>query len=302
MMEGGNVYICDKKHKRGKYHLELCANREIMSTGDDLEECKVDICCQIILWNGDGEAVLEFTPEKSKKVKTGTLMYKTMDYNEGVDILNDTHPYDGGRCVKCLHELGERNNELLNLEWKPKNVICSVDRRRKKYDGEYARIFMDIRVYHQKFIDLFTDKEKALFDIQEVLIKGKKSEFVELLPKKVIKACGHVGAEYNHIIVGSWICSECDRKVLNVYANEYKSGYAHIYETFVDPATIKDNPTMFFLENSIHISLVIRNDRWAEMFKEKKAVKGIATNPVVVLESQYVEYPNDIKKPEKFEW
>jgi len=301
-MEGENVYICDKKLKRGKYYLELCENREIISIGEDLEECKIDICCQIIMWNGDGEAILEFTPEKSKKVKTGTVLYKSIDYNEKVDILNTNQPHEGGRCEKCLHELGKRNNELLNLEWKPKNVICSIGARSKKDDDEYSRIFMDIRVYHQRFIDLFTEKEKSLFNIQEILIKGKKSEFVELLPKRVIKACGHIGAEYYHLIVGSWVCSECNRKVLNVYANEYKSGYAHIYDTFVDPATIKDNPTMFFLEHSIHTSLIIRNDRWAEMFKEKKAIKGIVTSPVVVLESKYIDYPKNIKKPEKFEW
>jgi len=86
MIEGGNVYICEKKIRRGKYYLTLLDNRGITSSGEDLEQCKVDICMQIILWNGDGEAVLEFLPEKSKKTATGIEMYRALGYNEGVDI------------------------------------------------------------------------------------------------------------------------------------------------------------------------------------------------------------------------
>ena len=46
---------------------------------------------------------------------------------------------------------------------------------------------------------------------------------------------------------------------------------------------------------------MVSNDRWAELFKHKKEIKGIVTDPVVVLEEKYVEYPK-LEEPEKFEW
>ena len=296
MIEGGNVYLCDKKEKNGKYFLSLLENKEIKASSEDLEWCKVEICSKIILWNGDGEAVLEFPPEKSKKMPTGIDLYRILGYNEGVDILNTNHPFSEGRCKKCLHELGERTDELLNLEWKPKNVIVSVDRRAKKDKNDYSRIFKQIVIYHKKFINLFTEKEKSVFITKPVLIKGEESDYIELIPINIILQSGHKGADYYKGIVKSWKCSECGYFEYNLYAHEYKRRYA-----FVDPKMIRKNPTIFFLNHGMHTLLIVRNDRWAELFKYKKEIKGIATNSAVVLEEKYVEYP-ELEEPEKFEW
>lgn len=295
MIEGGNVYICEKKERNGKYFLTLLENKDIKASGEDLEWCKTEICSEIILWNGDGEAVLEFTPQKSKKTKTGIDMYRALGYNEGVDILNTSSPFSGGSCKKCSHELGERSDELLNLEWKPKNVLACIDFRTRKDENDSPRIFKDIRIYHKKFIDLLSKDERKTFTIKPVLLKGKTSDYVELIPKEVIEACGHKGAKYSTLT--NWKCNVCGRTQLSplireLYNNEY---------IFMDPKTIKRDSTIFFLKNSLHISLVVSNDRWAELFKHKKETKGIATSPVVVLEEQYVEYPK-LEEPEKFEW
>jgi hypothetical protein len=296
MIEGGNVYLCDKKEKRGKFYLELQDNREIKSNGEDLEQCKVDICSQIILWNGDGEAVLEFPPDKSKKMATGIEMYQALGYNEGVDILNTNSPFSGGYCKKCSHELGERTDELLNLEWKPKNVLVSIDYRTRKNENDSPRIFTQICIYHKKFIDLLTEDEKESFDTKPVLLKGKVSDYLELVPKKVIQACGHIGADYYHGILRSWKCSECKKEEFYVYTNEYGNN-----SRLVDSKRIREFKGIYFLKHSLHTSLVVRNDKWAELFKHKKEIKGIVTNPVIVLEEKYVEYPK-LEEPEKFEW
>lgn len=59
---------------------------------------------------------------------------------------------------------------------------------------------------------------------------------------------------------------------------------------------------MFFLQWGMQTSLVVRNDRWAELLEHKKETKGIATSPLVVLDEEYVEYPTNFYEPEKFEW
>jgi len=297
MIEGGNVYICEKKIKRGKYSLTLLDNREIESSGENLEQCKIDICSQIILWNGDGEAVLEFPPEKSKKTVTGIDMYRALGYNERVDIFNTQSPFSGGYCKKCSHELGDRTDELLNLEWKPKNVLFSIGYRTKKDENDSPRIFKKIRIYHKKFIDLLTEEEQNIFDTKPVLLKGKKSDYVELIPKQIIQSCGHKGGEYSKFSHQNWKCSTCGKMQMSVYVKDlYHSGYI-----FMDSKTILQNSSVFFLKHSLHTFLVVSNDRWAELFKHKKEIKGIATNPVVVLEDKYVEYPK-LEEPEKFEW
>lgn len=295
-MNEGNVYLCDKKERNGKYFLTLFDNKNIKSSGEDLEWCKVEICSEIILWNGDGEAVLEFPPEKSKKMPTGIDLYRILGYNEGVDILNTNHPFSNGRCRKCLYELGERTDELLNLEWKPKNVIVSIDRRARKDENDYARIFKQIIIYHKKFIDLFTEKEKNIFTTKSVLIKGKKSDYIELIAKNIILQSGHKRAKYPISFHQSWRCSECKREQFTVSIEPYNYKYS-----FLDPKTIRNNPTIFFLNHGMHTLLTIRNDRWSELFKHKKEIKGIVTNPVIVLEEKYVEYP-ELEEPEKFEW
>jgi len=295
--DGNNIYICEKKIRRGKYYLTLLDNREIMSSGEDLEQCKVDICSQIILWNGDGEAVLEFPPEKSKKTATGIEMYRALGYNERVDILNINHPFSGGKCEKCSHELGERTDELLNLKSKPKNAIVKIARRVKKDENDASRIFKDIRIYHKSFIALLTEEEQKYFDKREVLLKGKNSDYIELIPKEVIQSCGHKRAEYSTFSHQNWKCNTCKTIQLSPYIAELYN-YKYI---FMNPKTISKNNKIFFLKNSLHTFLVIDNDKWAELFKHKKEIKGIATSPVVVLEEKYVEYP-ELEEPEKFEW
>ena len=280
-----NVYICDKKKKLGRYYLELQENRDIKASGFSLEDCREEIAIQIMDWNGDMQAVVEFIPEKSKKMKTGVSLYSSLGYNESVHILNGKELYTN-HCPKCLYPLGDKNNIIIDIETKPKGAIASNMGR------------FEILFYKKSFIDLFTREEKNLFDAKPISVKGKISDCVELVPKEIITQCGHIGAEYPTTFTQSWKCSKCGREEFITRALSYKYNYNHI---FVDPKTIRDNPTMFFLTHGMHTSLVVRNDRWAELLKHKKETKGITTDPVVVLESKYVEYP-ELEEPKKFEW
>lgn len=285
-MTEGNVYLCDKKEKGKKYFLELIENRKIKSSGECLEDCKVNICMQIIDWNGDGEAVLEFIPDKHKKMKTGTHLYTSLGYNDDINILNINDLFVGGVCKKCLYGIGKRNDELLNLERKPTNALVGTCAKPVHNETDTFYVNPTIKIYSNKFIQLLTTDERKLFDIKPILVKGKMSEYSELIPHTTITHCGHVGAEYPTHYNESWHCSECDRSLFYVFVEPYK--YNHI---FLDPKTINDNPTVFFVNYGSSMSLAIRNDRWAELLKYRKETKGITTNPIVVLESKYVEYP-----------
>lgn len=299
MVEGGNVYLCNKKKLMGVYFLELNDNTNIKAKGVNFEACKVDICMQIINWNRDGEAVLAFVPEKSKKKPTGIEMYSSLGYNDSVDILNNNDLFVGGVCPKCKYGIGKRTDELLNLEWKPKNVLVSIKLKNRKNQNDFPRVFPVIQIYSKKFIDLLSEDERELFEEKKVFIKGKLSDFLELIPKRVIAECAHKGTDYDkHPFIKTWRCTECGRTELDFDIQKlYKSEY-----NFVDPKTVPNYPTMFFLKEGMHTSLIVRNDRWAELLQHKKEISGITTDPVIVLDEKYVEYPTNFYEPEKFEW
>ena len=292
----GNIYLCKKKKVMGIYSLELIDNPKIKTKGVNLESCKVNICMQIIEWNDDGEAILEFLPEKSKRTVTGLEMYRNVGYNDTTELSNINDLYDGGICPKCKYAIGHRTDEVLNFTYLPKGkkIIIGVSKRAKKVENEFSRLFPHLQIYHQEFIKFFTNEEHELFDVREVLYKGKISDYIELIPKKVIKNCSHKGAEYTkHKFLKNWQCTECGRKELHFWTKQY--GWEN---DFVNPSDINNLPNIFFFDTGLHISLCVRSDRWIEISKNKK----ITTNPVIVLDKEYVEYPNYFEEPEKFEW
>lgn len=291
----GNVYLCKKNKVLGIYNLELVENPKIKVKGINLESCKEDICMQIITWNGDGEAILEFLPEKSKRTATGVEIYRSLGYNDRVDLINTNDLYTRGICPKCKYAKGNRTDELLNLEYMPKGkkMIIGVNRRRKRDDEDFPRLFPKIEIFNKELISLFS-KEEELFELREVLYKGKRSDYVELIPKEVVKNCSHKGADYKkHKFLKNWRCTECGREELHFWTKEYswKNG-------LIDPDTLKNFPSIFFFDTGLHISLCIRNDIWIEISKNKK----VTTDPVIILDKKYVEYPDYFEEPEKFDW
>lgn len=284
MSEGG-VYLCDKSEKNGKCKIVLVHNKDIEVTGDNWGECEAEIYSKIIEHYGDGEAVLEFIPPKSKKMATGTHLYTSLGYNEDVGLFNKEKLFDAF-CKKCSRPIGKRNEVLMDMKLKPKNALVSTKR------------FGYINIYLNSFIDLFTEDEKALFEIKPVLLKGKISQYVELIPKKIVTHSGHKGADYTRRSLQSWRCSECGREEFSLIMPEI---YKYENLLFIKPDDVVGLPSMLFVSDGMHTSLVIRNDRWAELRQHKKETKGIPTNKVVVLEPEYVEYP-ELEEPEKFEW
>ena len=229
-----NVYICDKKKKLGRYYLELQENRDIKASGFSLEDCREEIAIQIMDWNGDMQAVVEFIPEKSKKMKTGVLLYSSLGYNESVDISNKKELYTDGYCSKCFYPLGKRNNILINIESEPKTMVAII--RSMGRTG--------ITMYSNNFIDLLNNQEKDLFIINEVLCKGETSNYVELIPKNIIFHSGHKGATYPTYFSESWRCSQCKREEFLAIVKIYSDNYI-----FIDPRNTRHNPTMFFFKS-----------------------------------------------------
>jgi hypothetical protein len=293
MAEGG-IYLCEKKKFAGIYSLKLIDNPQIRAKGINLESCKEDICMQIIDWNGDGEAVLEFVPQKLyKRLATGTDMYRQIGYNDTVDLLNTNALYEGEICPKCKYALGKRTDETLDIEELPKGkkMVLGIKRKMPKHSNEFVRLFPVIEAYHKELVEVL---DKDLFEMREILYKGKKSDYFELIPKKIIKNCSHKKAQYHkHPFLKNWRCTECGREELHFWTDQYKWE-----NSLVNPADIEDLPSMFFLDTGLHISLCVRNDKWVEIGKNKKVV----TNSVIVLDKEYVEIPEYFDESNNFDY
>jgi len=286
-MQEGNVYLCDKKKILGIYVLELLENKNIKSKGISLEACKVDICMQIIDWNGDGEAILEFIPLIDKKISMGVHLYTILNSNnDSIKGTSTEELYSGRICKKCQFPLGKRNNNYIEVDQKPKGAIV-----------DFFRSLPWREIYSEIFIELFTKEEKELFEVRDVLYKKKSCGYKEIFPKKTIHHVGHKNATYDWGYQNSWRCSLCRREIFTVLEVNNKNNDF----VFISSESFTADETILFIEHGGSVSLAIRNDRWQKLLKHKKETKGITTTSVVVLEEKYIEYP-ELDEPEKFEW
>jgi len=291
----GNIYLCQKKKVMGIYNLELLDNPSIKTKGLNLEICKEDICMQIIEWNGDGEAVLEFLPDGIKKTSIGLESYVSLEYNDSVDILNINELYTIGICPKCKYAKGKRTNEILDLEFLPsgKKMILGINAKAKKDKNDFNRLFPKITIYHKELINAIIDNEKSI-EIREVFYKGKKSDYLELIPKDIIKNSGCKIADYDkHPFLKSWRCSKCGREELHFWTEQYQWN-----NNMVDISKVSSFPDIIFMDTGLHISLCIRKDIWQNIGVNKR----ILTEPVIVLYKENIDYPNHLNEPEQFEW
>lgn len=284
MPEGG-IYLCKRIYKKRQYFLTLQDNKNITSEGADLSECMEDISMQILEWNGDGEAVLELFPEQNKKGATGATVFRTLSYNDSVDIVKGFDGFNEGTCKLCMYGLGGRNANPLEVKWKPEGLVCGV-----------SRIYPSTRLYSQKPIDVLSDEERATFETRPVLFDGKETGYFEAFPEVVIPYVGHKGAVYPDTFTQSWKCSECGRKEFYVELKPYSYS-----TTFIDAKHLAgDIPSLAFVKTSRSVAMSLRKDRWAEL-RESKKVKGMLSDPVVALDAEHIEMP-ELNKPEKFDW
>lgn len=283
-MSEGKVYDCKLIEKDCVYCIELLDNPSIRSEDTDLEECKLDIYSQIMDWNGDGEAVLELLPPLSKKRKDSIQLYSNVSSNDWIYIVKEIREQVyKDVCPVCQHDKkANRTDAFLELERKPKAPIA------------YAEgVYPVIEIVKESFLNLLSKEEQNLFIKRPVLFKGKECGYYELLPKKTVNLVGYKNAEYPF----GFECSKCNHKRFVVRVNGYDDG-----TYFVSKLDFANNyPSMFFVYGGFMKSLTFRNDRWKILKQHKKETRGVSSEPVFLLESEYIADPV-LPKQDSFEW
>jgi len=278
-MSEGQVYDCKFTEKDGVYSIELLDNPSIKSKDDDLEECKLDIYSQIMAWNGDGEAILELLPSIGKKRKDSIQMYSNISADDWIYIVKENRKsVYKDVCHVCQHDKkGNRTDALLELEHKPKTLIART-----------RGVNPDIEIVKESFLTLLSEEEQSLFTKRPVLYKGKECGYYELFPKEIVNTVGYKDAEY----FSGFECQHCHHQRFSIRVNGYDD-----CPDFVSKLDFTNNyPSMFFIYDGCMKSLTFRNDRWKELKQHKKETKRVSSEPVFVLDSQYVEKPKNLKK------
>jgi len=278
-MAEGNVYLCDKKKIRGKYVLELMKNKKIRVEGSDLEGCEIELYDQILQIYGDGEAILEYLPPKSKKMPTGVYLYSAVGYNDSVTIKNADEIFEGEVCDKCNQYIHCKRTEVpmsISIKRKPGKAVL----------GTYG-LRNSCEVYSEFFINLLSDEEKQTFETRPVLYKGEATGYIEIFPKKIISRVGHKGAKEHF----GWKCSKCGNRRFSVIHPELY----HNHEIFIAPETIDSKSKLpIFITKGDEATMAFPNERWAELLQHKQESKGANSHPVVVLESEYIDYSPEL--------
>ena len=285
MAEGG-VYLCNWSQSNGDYRLQLRANPNLQASGRDLEQCKEDICLQVLDWNGDGEAVLElFPPEEGKRIPGGAILLARVGYNDSARVVDYEMLFEGGACPVCKFGIGARTGATLHLESNPKGMACSIH-------GCYPILL----IFRKKYVDLLSDEELACVEVRPVTLDGKETDYVELIAGNTVRTVGYRGANYPARFQQSFICSECGREKFEVEADGVEYG-----TSFIDANDIDADPSqMIVIDDGWRQSPAFRLGRWEQLL-EQAGNRSLLSDAVMVLESDYVEHPV-LEVCSEFDW
>lgn len=285
MAEGG-IYLCKWDERNGEYKLWLRANPDLQVSGRDLNECMEDICLQIIGWNGDGEAVLElFPPQGKKSVPGGAILLAGIGYNDSARVLDYGALFEGGACPVCKFGVGTRSDAVLRFESRPKGMVCATD-------GCYPILL----IFNKKFVDMLSNEERANFEIRPVFFNDNQTDYFELIANKTIRTVGYKGANYPTSFQQSFRCSKCGREKYDVEAEGFKNGTSFIDANDIDT----ESSTMVVIDDSWRQFPAFRLSRWEQLL-ERRDRRGLLSDELVVLDSDYVEHPA-LEVCNEFDW
>lgn len=284
-MAEGNVYLCSWKKTSEGIDAQLLADESVRVMTKSFSELKELLQEQIIEWNGDGEAVVELIPPSPSSTKKGINLYTDIGYNNRANVLNSDSLYGNGYCSKCQFSLGQRNNNPLEIEGVLKGACVGVV-------GSYPII----QIYTWDFIKLLIDRTETSIEVLPVLKNGKETGYVEIKSVTAVKNVGCNGAEYPSVFQQSWQCDVCNRSKFIAQLNGASEGEYYLSSNSFHGQA----PNITFVDSGMLTSIVLRNDLWSKIAKDK-ASKGIVTSPVVVLDDKFVEVPQ-LPTPKEFDW
>jgi len=192
-MEGMFYYVyCE--FQDGVYKLYLKDNPQIQSNENKFEIAKESLLTQIINWNGDGEAKLEFL---SKDDRSWYLCRGEYEF----PLDSSINYFTGGVCSSCSFPVGDRNENQLRLLKKPCGGVVHV-----------PAPIQSIQLYRKSLVDKLSAFSDVKLEFREALLEGVGSGYYELMS---LPSCQYVlknGIEVNEAYRSTFHCVECGRK------------------------------------------------------------------------------------------
>jgi hypothetical protein len=284
----GRTYVCRWTQQDDAYVLTLDENPNLSVVDTDFESAADELASQIVLWNGDGEAVLDFVPARpvpGAEKFTDSLL--SLDYNEGVKAANrDPSLYEGGICERCQFGIGERSKIQLEIETVPKNDMARVQ-----------GLLPWTVIYSEQFLKLLSDEERGQLVMQPVSARTGTRHFFELVGGSIADHVGVRGAEYPSLFQQSWSCKTCKRRNFIVQHPDFAGT-----NTFLASSPLPvPLPDVFVHTGDFGLNIAVTATRWKTLVK-KTGTRGISTSAIGVIADALVDARPELPEPSAFEW
>jgi len=191
-----------------KYSVALVNHPKLRATGKTLDEAVEKLGDLISEELGDAVPHLEFVNPLPAS-GSGRFIFTLAGHNQNYDVINADALFDSAQCPKCHNQMGERNEELIQLRKPPEDDLMFTDWLGQIISRRLAT-----------FLKLQKCNEVIL---RPIVIRGKvSSEFLEVIsisPRPYVAKKGVKGSW------GEFWCKKCERKSIMYMPHE--ADYLH---------------------------------------------------------------------------
>lgn len=263
----GQVYLCSWKRARGRFRVWLQSNQRIAAEAGTFRKASEALWSEIARAFDDGEAVLEFQPPSPPEPATRRFLdppLVSVIGNMGARLANAAELYTEGVCPQCRQPRGRRTE-----------VPALLEDLESGYEGGFAKSTR-IVFFSDKFLELLTDAERSRFDWRPVrrTDRGRKA-FFEMIAPPEVPLVAVAGLDFRK----PWICDTCGRRS----ALRYFHPELEIHEFVCRPDLPRSLPSCFTVGFGHEASLVLRQERWAEL-AGRPGTKGLISFAVGVVD------------------
>lgn len=287
MAEGG-TYVCRWEKKRRQYVLWLEEQDDLKSEDPDFGAAADELASLIGLWNGDGEAVLEFDPPRPVAGEASlSARLVSVGYNASARVLNRSPAlFEGGLCGHCQFGIGARTDVPLEIGDVPKGDVLGLE-----------RLLPHGLLLSEPFLGLLNEEERARLVLQPV-VSSSKQPLMELKGESVTATVGVQAAEYPSAFLQSWSCRECSRTVFITDSERFAGT-----EVFLARSALPDQiPSVFAFDDGFRMCLAMTQIRWRELLGRKPGTHGVSTISIGVIPDALVELRPEVPQPDEFDW
>lgn len=280
-MSNRKVYIVDYKKVDEGYYFKAIDFPSVEATCPSLADAKSIIGDKILLEVGDTLPIIEFKPLTPSAKK-----FVIVEPEEAIVHSNKIHNlFEGKVCTSCKFGIGKRTTESLNLYTKPTSGVYYV-----------RNVLPYIWIYPKGLLENITTATGIDLVTQEVLYKGKVTDYLEVLNEPQFFNRLKKGAKIKSSSLATFKCSKCCRES---YEEEVQSAEPLLTYSNSD---IREQPVIVVKPSSMDFSGMLLREDIANIIPRKKKLDKFTTSLVDILPESELYEPSELPTKDSIEW